>query len=93
MTMPMTLDSDYGVWTVTGTTAWEGQYYLFEVEVYVHSTGEVERNVVTDPYAVSLSMNSHRSQIVDLMDPALMPDGWDTLVKTAFGCTGGHFCV
>ena len=27
------------------------------------------------------SMNSQRSQIVDLTDPGLMPDGWQTLAK------------
>ena len=77
----MTLDSDFGVWSITGDPAWNGQYYLYEVEVYVHNTGRVERNYVTDPYAVSLSMNSTRSQIVDLSAPALAPEGWDTLVK------------
>ena len=30
----------------------------------------VETNLVTDPYSVSLSRNTGRSQIVDLADPA-----------------------
>ncbi|MCA9960657.1 MAG: pullulanase-type alpha-1,6-glucosidase, partial [Anaerolineales bacterium] len=81
ITYAMTLDANYGVWSITGAPDWEYQYYLYEVEVYVHSTGEVEHNIVTDPYAVSLSMNSTRSQIVDLADPALMPDGWLDLEK------------
>ena len=80
-TYPMTLDPSSGVWSVAGDPSWNGQYYLYEVEVYVHSTGQVEHNMVTDPYAVSLSMNSTRSQIVDLNDPALAPAGWDTLAK------------
>jgi hypothetical protein len=41
----------------------------------VPSTGKIEKNFVTDPYSFSLSMNSTRSQIVDLNDPALKPDG------------------
>ncbi len=36
---------------------------------------------MTDPYSVSLSRNSQRSQIVDLADPAWKPAGWDTCTK------------
>ena len=64
--LPMTWDAATGVWSVSGDAGWKGQFYLFEVEVYVHSTGQVEYNMVTDPYSLSLSMNSQRSQIVDL---------------------------
>jgi pullulanase-type alpha-1,6-glucosidase len=38
-------------------------------------------NRVTDPYSVSLSANSRRSQAVDLDDPVLQPDGWGRLEK------------
>lgn len=82
-TVPMTRDDASGVWSVTGNPAWRGQYYLFEVEVYAPSAGAIVTNIVTDPYSVSLSMNSARSQIVDLNDPALAPTGWDDLVKPA----------
>ena len=51
------------------------------------ATGKIEKNLVTDPYSVSLSMNSLRSQIVDLGDAALKPTGWDALVKPSAGCT------
>src|SRR5690606_14749826 len=80
-TETMTDDDGDGVWTVTGDASWTGSYYLYEVEVFVPSTGTVEQNLVTDPYSVSLSMNSTRSQIVDLGDPALAPAGWDELEK------------
>jgi pullulanase-type alpha-1,6-glucosidase len=80
-TTPMALNPDTGVWSTTGDAGWKGKFYLFEVEVYVHSTGQVEHNLVTDPYSFSLAMNSTRSQLVDLNDPALKPEGWDTLVK------------
>jgi len=82
-TTPMTLDPATGVWSITGDASWKGKFYLFEVEVYVHSTGQVEYNVVTDPYSFSLAMNSSRSQIVDLNDATLKPAGWDTLGKPA----------
>lgn len=72
---------DSGVWTIRGEPSWKGQYYLFDVEVYIHSTGKVEHNLVTDPYSLSLSTNSKRSQIVNLADAALKPAGWETLAK------------
>jgi pullulanase/glycogen debranching enzyme len=79
--MSMTLDPATGVWSKTGEASWKGSFYLFEVEVFVHSTGQVENNLVTDPYSLSLAMNSTRSQIVDLGDAALKPDGWDATGK------------
>ena len=83
VTETMTLDTNSGIWSVTGDSSWKNSYYLYEVEVYVHSTDMVEHNLVTDPYSFSLAMNSTRSQIVDLDDPALAPAGWDTLAKPA----------
>jgi pullulanase-type alpha-1,6-glucosidase len=80
-TTPMALDPTTGVWNLTGEVDWKGKFYLFEVEVYVHSTGQVEHNLVTDPYSFSLAMNSTRSQIVDLGDAALKPSGWDGTSK------------
>jgi pullulanase len=79
-THTMTRDA-FGVWSVTGDASWNGRYYLYDVEVYVRSTGNVEHNVVTDPYSVSLSRNSARSQIVDLSAASLKPAGWDALAK------------
>ncbi len=80
-TFPMILDAASGIWEYTGEAGWNGKYYLYEVEVYVHSTGQVEDNLVTDPYSVSLAMNSTRSQIFNLNNPASMPIGWGSLVK------------
>lgn len=77
----MTLNPATGVWSITGDPSWTGKYYRYEVRVYAPSTGTVETNRVTDPYSVSLSMNSTRSQIMNLDDPALMPEGWSTLMK------------
>ncbi|WP_380167172.1 pullulanase-type alpha-1,6-glucosidase [Jannaschia sp. R86511] len=78
-TTAMTLDGSTGVWSVTGEPGWDRQFYLFEVEVYVPSTGAVERNVVTDPYSLSLSANSTKSQVVRLADADLQPEGWSAL--------------
>lgn len=80
----MELDPEYGVWSVTGTPDWTYKFYLYEVEVYAPSTGRVETNLITDPYSISLSTNSQRSQIVDLFnDTSLMPPDWGTLEKPA----------
>ncbi|PWB51614.1 MAG: DUF3372 domain-containing protein [Anaerolineales bacterium] len=80
-TIPMNRDESTGVWSITGDSTWMNQYYLYQVEVFVPKTGKIETNLVTDPYSISLSMNSLRSQIVDLGDAALKPDGWDKLTK------------
>jgi pullulanase-type alpha-1,6-glucosidase len=79
--LAMAFDPATGVWSLTGDTSWYGLAYLYEVEVFVRSTGKVETNRVTDPYSVALTRNSAASVIVDLNDPALKPAGWDVLVK------------
>ena len=52
------------------------------------STDAVVHNLVTDPYAVSLSQDGAaagdvRSQFVNLADADLKPTGWDSLTKPA----------
>lgn len=79
--VPMKRDESTGVWGATGAPDWRGKFYVYEIEVYVPSTGKVERNLVTDPYSVSLSANSRRSQIVDMRDVALAPEGWEAFAK------------
>lgn len=79
--IPMSYEAATGVWSVEGRADWKNQYYLFEVQVFVPSTGNVETNLVTDPYSFSLSTNGRRSQIIDLDDSSLKPTGWDRLTK------------
>jgi pullulanase-type alpha-1,6-glucosidase len=79
--VPMTDDAATGVWTAAGPSAWNRQFYLYRVAVYAPSTRRIETNRVTDPYSVSLSLNSQRSQIVELSDRSLKPKGWDQLRK------------
>ena len=66
---------------LTGDPDWNGKYYLFEVTVYAPTTQQLETNLVTDPYSHALAVNSTRSQIVNLNDPALQPEGWNDLNK------------
>ncbi|WP_167509813.1 pullulanase-type alpha-1,6-glucosidase [Corallococcus terminator] len=74
---------DKGVWSATGDATWKNRFYLYEAEVYVRKEGKVVTNLVTDPYSVALSINSTRSQLVDLSDATLAPQGWSTLAKPA----------
>jgi pullulanase/glycogen debranching enzyme len=78
---PMSFNETSGVWSVTGAGAWDRHYYLFDVQVYVLGLGAVVSNLVTDPYAVTLSTDSLRSQFVNLDDANLKPAGWNSLVK------------
>jgi pullulanase-type alpha-1,6-glucosidase len=80
-TFPMAWDPETGVWSARGKASWIQQYYCYEVEVYVRDEGRVVRNLVTDPYSVSLAMDSSHSQIIDLSDSSLKPPGWDELEK------------
>jgi pullulanase-type alpha-1,6-glucosidase len=80
---PMQFDQATGAWSLAGDSSWLNRFYLYEVEVYVPLTGRIEKNLVTDPYSISLSTNSRFSQFVDLRSQALMPPGWDQLRKPA----------
>jgi hypothetical protein len=70
---PMGRASD-GTWSAS--TGVKNARYLYEVEVFVPSTGRVETNLVTDPYSVALTLNSTRSVAVDLDDPTHQPELW-----------------
>ena len=72
-----------GVWTTRGPRTWRNRYFLYDVEVFVPETKQVEHNLVTDPYSVGLSRNSDRSLFVDLASRRLKPRGWDRLSKPA----------
>ncbi len=87
----MTLDTASGVWSVTAPdSSWDRQFYLFDVQVYVPSLDAVTHNLVTDPYAISLSADTAdaadpRSQFVNLADADLKPADWDTFTKPTLG--------
>jgi len=66
-----------GSWTASGPAAWAGGAYLWEVTVYAPSTGDVEVNRVTDPYAVALTLGSTHGVLVDLDDPRYRPRQWE----------------
>jgi pullulanase/glycogen debranching enzyme len=72
----MTRDGVTGVWSQALGGDRTGQYYRYAVEVFVRGVGVV-RNLVTDPYSISLDANSQHSYIADLDDRQLKPHGWD----------------
>ncbi len=75
--LPATFDAATGVWSASAGGDLSGRYYRYVVEVFVRGTGLV-RQLVTDPYSISLSADSRRSYIGDLGSAALKPAGWDS---------------
>lgn len=75
---PMILDVASGSWTTTADMG-HGDYYRYRVKVYHPTSDQVETYEVTDPYSLSLSMNSEYSQVVNLDHADLKPAGWDEL--------------
>jgi pullulanase len=71
--------SEAGTWALEGQANWLGHYYRYRVKAYRYDTGRIETHSVTDPYSVSLAADSSHSQIIDLSDPSLKPQGWETL--------------
>ncbi|WP_438357715.1 pullulanase-type alpha-1,6-glucosidase [Actinomyces radicidentis] len=65
-----------GRWEVPDGVVGPGAQYLWEVEVLLHTTGEVVTNRVTDPYSLALTVDSTRSVAVDLDQHALKPAAW-----------------
>jgi pullulanase-type alpha-1,6-glucosidase len=63
-----------GSWTAKAAA--KNARYLYDVTVYVPTTGKVETTQVSDPYSVALTLDSTRSVAVDLADPAYRPSSW-----------------
>lgn len=79
--LQMDFDSATGIWSLTTDKAQAGSYYRYDTTVFHPASNQVEQYQVTDPYSLSLSTNSTYSQVVDLTDPSLKPQGWDTLQR------------
>ena len=83
---PVTVDAvraNDGTWSVAGEASWKDAQYLWSIDVFVPAQDEVLTNDVTDPYSLGLTLNSERSVLVDLDDPALAPEQWsDTASPT-----------
>lgn len=69
-------DDASGLWRVTGGAHWVGRAYRWSVEVHAPSLGRTVTNVVTDPYATALTVDSERAVIADLDDAQWAPEVW-----------------
>ena len=65
-----------GVWRFDVPRSVAGHYYAYLVDVFVRGRGLV-RNLVTDPYSLSLGADSQRSFVADLHAASSKPDSWD----------------
>jgi len=75
-TLPLVEDENTGVWQVVVPRVLDGSYYQYKVTVYHPISKQVEELITTDPYSLSLSMNSQYSQIVDLAADDTQPRHW-----------------
>ncbi|MFT3971643.1 MAG: pullulanase-type alpha-1,6-glucosidase [Micropruina sp.] len=82
--LPATREPD-GCWAVAGRPDWLAARYHWEVTVYAPSGRRVVTNQVTDPYSVSLTVNSTHSVVVDLGAPELAPAQWRTAPQPRLG--------
>ncbi|MFB9216474.1 pullulanase-type alpha-1,6-glucosidase [Vibrio sinaloensis] len=77
---PLVEDTESGSWSVElEKDAVDGKYYRYAMTVFQPRSQESTQYEVTDPYSVSLSMNSTYSQAIDLDSDDLKPSGWDAL--------------
>lgn len=74
--LTMVEDVNTGIWSIVGDSSLNGAYYQYQVTVYHPESKQVETLVTTDPYSLSLSINSKYSQVVDLNDVATQPKNW-----------------
>ncbi|MBA5608244.1 DUF3372 domain-containing protein [Duganella sp. FT3S] len=74
--VPMAFDAATGVWSASRPADLSGQYYQYAVDLFAPSAGMV-RNLVTDPYSISLTTDSKRSYIASLDAANLKPAGWE----------------
>jgi pullulanase/glycogen debranching enzyme len=72
----MRFDPNTGAWSASLAGDLTGKYYKYAVDVPVDGEGIV-RNLVTDPYSISLNADSKRSYIARLDSPRLKPASWD----------------
>ncbi len=78
-TLPMTETN--GVWSIAGESSWKGQYYLYDIFVYVPDQQQIVENIVSDPYSADIALNGAKTRITDLNNDATKPKGWDSSVS------------
>ena len=74
--LTMLEDTNTGIWHVNDYSSLNGAYYQYQVTVYHPESKKVETLITTDPYSLSLSVNSEYSQVVNLNDSSTQPKDW-----------------
>jgi pullulanase-type alpha-1,6-glucosidase len=72
-------DSNTGIWQAklaNSNHQLDNIYYQYQLTLYHPATQKIERLTTTDPYSLSLSVNSEYSQVVNLNDVNTQPQGW-----------------
>jgi pullulanase-type alpha-1,6-glucosidase len=69
-------DTKTGIWQTQVDNSFSNKYYRYEVEVYHPASQKIETLTVTDPYSLSLSVNSEYSHIIDLNQENTLPTDW-----------------
>jgi pullulanase len=77
----LSLKNDAGFWSGRISDSEKGKWYLFKINLYNPRAREFKTYYVTDPYSRNLSVNSKKSQLIDLTDKAFQPPGWQNLRK------------
>lgn len=73
--LTMVEDVNTGVWSASGNID-NNTYYQYKITVYHPESKKVETLITTDPYSLSLSVNSQYSQVVDLNSNDTQPENW-----------------
>ncbi len=73
----MVEDPATGIWSFTGDSSLDRQFYRFELAIFHQQNKQIETIESTDPYSYNLSTNGRFSQFVNLDDADLKPEGWD----------------
>ncbi|KGJ90405.1 pullulanase-type alpha-1,6-glucosidase [Colwellia psychrerythraea] len=74
--LKMVEDTNTGVWQALSDEHAKYVYYKYQLDVYHPASKKIESLSVTDPYSLSLSVNSEYSQVVDLNDAITQPENW-----------------
>ncbi|CAG9466890.1 unnamed protein product [Pedinophyceae sp. YPF-701] len=75
--VPMT-SARFGAWHARGGVDWDRKFYQYRIRAYHPATQAVEEMIASDPYARSTNCDGLATQVVDVADHDLFPEGWGT---------------
>jgi len=75
------VEDGINVWKINLPKSYEDYFYQYKIQNYYPEKNQIQEFVITDPYSVTLSTNSEKSQLVNVYAEDLKPQGWDQLKK------------